>query len=115
MNAQVQFFTVQVDPSMGGEPVETVLWTGKARVQPLRSPREIDLGYEASAVRFFRMQLDPADGPPFFPHGVQARVLDAGVEGDPNLEELVFVVNSNINGSHRGVVTVELSAMMEKV
>lgn len=113
MNATVQFYTETVNPSQGGAVTVNALWTGKARVQPLRAPRELNLGYEASGVRYFRIQVDPDDNPPFFPHGTRMRVLDAGLRGDPNLRRLVFVVNSHINASHRGVSTIEASAMME--
>lgn len=113
MNAQVQFFDVTVNPAMGGVAVETIIWSGKARVEDIRSPREGASDYQADSVRHFRFQLDPQDNPPFFNQGTLARVLDGG--RNPQLELLSYVVNSSTNSSHKAVQTVELSAQMESV
>lgn len=119
MNAEVCFYeateTTPYNPvtGTGGPTGATVLWQGKARVQQIRSPRQFQEEYQANATRFFRFQLDPKDNLPAIEFGWKARVLDGA--RDPELERLVFVVNSAINSSHRAVRTVELSANMERV
>lgn len=114
MNAEVCFFkTIEEDydpvAGTGGVSVE-VLWRGKARVQQLRTPQEFATDYQANSSRPFRFQLDPRDSVPTMYHGVNARVLDGG--RDPDLETLVYVVNSAINSSHKAVRTVELVSNM---
>ena len=99
-----------------------IIWAGAARVQQLRSPRQFATDYQAGSNRAFRFQLDKEAGVPFLPEGVKARVLNAGVSGDGemdpgdvHLELLSYVVDSAINGSHQAVKTVELTATMRPV
>lgn len=115
MNAEVCFYEsveeVPYDPITGTGGVSVrVLWRGKARVQQLRTPQEFATDYQANASRPFRFQLDPRDSVPELYFGVKARVLAGGRE--PSLENLVYVVNSAINSSHKAVRTVELVGNM---
>lgn len=119
MNAEVCFYDSAEGPDGPYDPITgvggmviRVLWRGKARVQQLRSPREFETEYQASANRSFRFQLDPRDSVPDLYQGVKARVLAGG--RDPGLESLAYVVNSAINSSHKAVRTVELTATMRK-
>lgn len=117
MNAEVAFYTqvtIPFDPRTGTPPTTevTVLWRGKARVQQLRTPREIPAAYHLDATRAFRFQLDPLDDPPFFDQGVLARVISGGRDAD--LTKLQFRVNSSINSSHMAVRTIELTADMDE-
>ena len=117
MNAEVVFYTqvtVPFDPRTRTPPTTevTVLWRGKARVQQLRTPREIPAQYDDTATRNFRFQLDPLDEPPFFDHGTLARVVSGGRDAD--LPKLQMRVNSSINSSHMAVRTIELSADMDQ-
>lgn len=109
MNAWVVFYSSVIDNATQTESI-SVIWEGKARVQHLREPRDASTVYEVSKLRRYRFQLDPDDEPPFFPSGVTARVLDGG--RNPDLELLVYVVDSAVNSSHRAVVTVELTTNM---
>ena len=97
----------------GDEPTISVIWSGKARVQHLRSPREFTDTVQNDATRYFRFQLDPADNPPPLFQGVKARVLDGN--RDTILESLVYTVNSAVNSSNRAVKTVELATNMRPV
>lgn len=117
MNAKVCFYqerpaTVPYDPITGdgGEDGIDIIWSGKARVQQLRTPREFTTPYQASASRNFRFQLDPDDSVPWLYEGVKARVTDGG--RDDALTSYLFVVNSAINSSHEAVRTIELNSNM---
>lgn len=117
MNAEVCFYeeaesTTPYDPvtGTGGTNEITVLWSGKARVQHLRTPREFTTPYQPDATRYYRFQLDPADNPPPIYFGVKARVLMGG--RDSQLETYAMTANSATNSSHMAVRTVELAANM---
>lgn len=119
MNGTVCFYeeivAVPYDPitGNGGEVGVDILWSGKARIQQIRSPRQFDTEYQADASRYFRFQLDPEDNPPQIPFGTKARVLDGGRDAD--LQSLIYVTNSAINSSHMAVRTVELVSNMDFV
>lgn len=118
MNARVCFYRTVGGtddyPELGkpGAPSTVeILWTGKARVQHLRAPRNDSSDYQASDSRAFRFQLDPDDNPPALYSGTKARVLDGG--RDSSLENYAYTVDSAVNSSHMAVRTVELSADMK--
>lgn len=119
MNAKVCFYRIvdgpgEWDPITGtGGSVVEVYWSGKARVQHLRAPRDVSNEYQTNDSRSFRFQLDPADNPPMLYSTAKARVLDAGEEGDPILETFAYVVDSAVNSSHMAVKTVELTSDMK--
>ena len=118
MNAKVCFYTTknEKDPITNmGSVVTTVLWSGKARVQHIRAPRDSSNEYQTNDSRSFRFQLDPEDNPPFVYSGMKARVLDAGESGDPILETFAYVADSGVNSSHMAVKTIELTADMKPV
>lgn len=117
MSARVCFYEVSeddYDPITGeGGVTAEIVWSGKARVQQLRSPQEFATEYEASSNRTFRFQLDPRDSLPDLYQGAKARVLDGG--RDAGLEHLGFTVTSAINSSHMAVRTVELMSTMRLI
>ena len=89
---------------------ETVLWTGKARVQPLGSGSnpEADYAFSAAGVRRVRVQvkLDPSRD--FIRKGLRVRVTDGGV--DVELQKLDFVVTNALNSSYAWLRTIECEA-----
>lgn len=104
------------DPIAGtGDTVIGIIWAGPARVQHLRAPQKFATEYQAEANRSFRFQLPKDGGVPFLPQGTSARVLSTGEDGDPDLEELIYVVDSAINASFQAVKTVELTSTMHPV
>lgn len=118
MNARVCFYRTVGGtddyPELGlpGSPATVeVLWSGKARVQQIRAPRNDSSDYQASDSRSFRFQLDPQDNPPVLYSGTKGRVLDGG--RDSSLENYAYTVESAVNSSHMAVRTVELSADMK--
>lgn len=90
-----------------------ILWTGKARIQHLRAPRNDSSEYQASDSRSFRFQLDPADNPPQLYSGAKARVVDGG--RDSSLETYSFIVDSAVNSSQMAVRTIELTSDMRPI
>lgn len=121
MTATVCFYEESDDGSFdpitgeGDEGGIDVLWFGPARVQHLRSAQRFATDYQAEADRAFRFQLPKDGGVPNLPQGTLARVIDAGEDGDPDLEALVYVVDSAINASFQAVKTVELTSTMRPI
>lgn len=120
MTARVCFFEEVeggvIDPIAGtGDTQIGIIWSGLARVQHLRSAQRFATDYQAEANRPFRFQLPKDSDVPFLPQGTKARVLDSGPEGDPDLQGLVYVVDSAINASFQAVKTVELTSTMSPV
>lgn len=121
MTARVCFYEETQDgdydpiDGTGEESSIDIIWAGSARVQHLRSPQKFASDYQAEANRAFRFQLPKDGGVPFLPQGTLARVLDAGEDGDPDLEALVYVVDSAINASFQAVKTVELTSTMSPI
>lgn len=121
MTARVCFYEeisdVAPDPISGddGDSYIRILWADSARVQHLRAPQKFATEYQAEANRAFRFQLPKNSDMPFMPQGTLARVLNAGEDGDHDLEALVFVVDSAINASFQAVETVELTSTMDAI
>lgn len=111
MTATIEVFDVTesedpYDPETGegGEPVETSLYTGLARVQQIRQPRDISTNTEWGTNRNFRFQL-PYNELDVFSKGQRIRVLVS--DRDASLENLIFVIQSAVNSDHRAVRTIE--------
>lgn len=94
----------------GTEAEVNILWTGKARIQHIRAPRNSPTEYQSGDSRAFRFQLDPADNPPQLYSGYLARVVDGA--RDSSLENYAYVVDSAVNSSQMAVRTVELTTDM---
>lgn len=120
MNATIQI----VDPNLedivwdewtntetGGEP--TVLWSGPARIQHLKSESIPVTGFSQISIRGIRVQipLEPATG--FIRKGLQIIVTDGG--NDYELEQLQFIITSAINSSYAWLRTIEAEVDVKSV
>lgn len=112
MNASIQI----VDPNTGestwdewtneetgGEP--TVLWSGPARIQHLKSETLPNVGFSQESIRGIRVQVPIDVDAGFIRKGLQIVVTDGG--NDYELEQLQFVVSSAINSSYAWLRTIE--------
>lgn len=88
----------------GGEPQQTPIFEGPARIQHIRFPRETPGTYQWGANRYFRFQID-YDPAVEIQKGFTIYVTDGG--RDVTLEALRFEVISAVNSSHRAVRTIE--------
>lgn len=119
-NASIQI----VDPNVGevewdvvtntqssGAP--TVLWSGSARVQHLKSNSTPDVGFSQTDIRGIRIQL-PFDAElGLLRKGLQVIVTDGG--SDPVLEQLGFVIRSAVNSSYAWGRTIECDVDLKSV
>ena len=80
----------------GGAP--TILWSGKARIQPLSSASESTAGFTQGSVVSARVQLPLDVEIGLLRKGLQIIVTDGGE--DSVLEDLSFVISSAINSSY---------------
>jgi hypothetical protein len=119
-NASIQI----VDPNVGsvewnvvtntktsGTP--TVLWSGYARVQHLRSDRTPDVGFSQTDIRGVRIQLPLDVELGLIRKGLQVIVTDGG--SDPVLEQLGFVIRSSINSSYAWGRTIECDVDLKSI
>jgi hypothetical protein len=86
---------------------ETIIWSGPARVQPIRIKIEKTPNLEImqGAVKGIRFQVPYDASLPLIRKGLQIRVTDGGE--DVVLEKLVFLVRSSINSSYGWNRTIE--------
>lgn len=86
----------------GGEP--TVLWSGKARIQPLSNVAVSEAGFSEIGVRHVRIQvpLDVEAG--FIRKGFQIVVTDPG--NDYVLSNMQFVITGAVNSSYAWLRTI---------
>jgi len=111
-NAEVQVF----DPNMEqlvwdaatntytGDP-EVAIWSGKARIQPVRTARTADLGIMQGSIQGIRVQVPYDESVGLIRKGLQVRVLNGGE--NKVLESLEFVVREAINSSYGWNTTIE--------
>jgi hypothetical protein len=85
--------------------VETVLWSGKARIQQIRGASEYVAGVGQVSTRPVRFQVPYDEELPLIRKGLQIRVTDGGEE--KVLETLSFVVEGTINSSYGWNRTIE--------
>lgn len=89
----------------------TVLWSGQARIQPVRWPVMVSGSAEQVAYKSVRFQI-PLSAQ--FPNdmlareGLRIRVVDGGMF--PDLEVMLFVVTSGVNSSFAWNRTIETTA-----
>lgn len=119
-NAEVQI----VDPNLedldwnpvtntySGNP-EIVLWSGKARIQPVREASTPDLGIMEGSIHSIRVQVPYDETLPLIRKGLQVRVTNGGE--DAVLEELEFTVRSAINSSYGWNRTIECDVSVKSV
>lgn len=95
---------------------DTTVWSGSARVQPIRSTSMPDLGIAQGAVRAIRVQI-PMNGTEsdagFIQKGMRVRVTNGGENAQ--LEELEFVVRSSVNSSYGWNQTIECDVDVKSV
>jgi hypothetical protein len=80
----------------GGAP--TVLWSGKARIQPMSANSQADVGFSEGSVVSARIQLPLDVSVGLLRKGLQIIVTDGGE--DSVLQDLSFVISSAINSSY---------------
>ena len=84
---------------------QTTIWTGKARVQPLRASSEPNIGVGEGSIRGARIQVPYDATVSLIEKGFQVRITDGGE--NHVLENLQFVVTSAINSSYGWNTTIE--------
>jgi hypothetical protein len=95
----------------GGEP--TVLWSGPARIQHLRSETSSPVGYSELGIRGIRVQIPLDIEAGFIRKGLQIIVTDGG--NDYELEQLQFVITSAINSSYAWGRTIEAEVDIKSI
>lgn len=91
----------------------TVLWSGPARIQHLRSEILSEVGFSENGVRKIRLQIPLGGEAPFIRKGLQIIVTDGG--NDTELEQLLFVVTSSVNSSYAWLRTIEAEVDVKSV
>jgi hypothetical protein len=84
---------------------EIILWSGSARIQPIRSSTEPDLGITQASVRAVRIQVPYDVNLVFLQKGMRVRVTNGGE--DAVLQDLEFIISSAINSSYGWNRTIE--------
>jgi hypothetical protein len=87
---------------------ETVIWSGSARVQPIKTERLPDMDIMQGAVRGVRIQVPYDANLSLIREGMQIRITDGGE--DVVLENLILTVRSAINSSYGWNRTIECDA-----
>jgi hypothetical protein len=87
---------------------ETVIWSGSARVQPIKTERLPDMDIMQGAVRGVRIQVPYDANLSLIREGMQVRITDGGE--DVVLENLILTVRSAINSSYGWNRTIECDA-----
>lgn len=84
---------------------ETVLWSGKARVQPINMAYSGDAGMSTVATRRVRIQIPKSETRGFIRAGLQIRVTNGGEF--PEMESLQFIIREAVSSSYSWLVAVE--------
>lgn len=119
-NAEVEIYDpnlrdLQWDPvtnTTSGDP-EVIIWSGKARIQPVRSTATPEIGVGQGAIRGIRVQVPHDPQLDLIRKGLQVRVTDGGE--DKVLEQVEFVVKSAINSSYGWNRTIECDVDVKSV
>ena len=96
-----------------GASTESVVYSGKARVQPISSSQDPDITIGQAGIRAVRIQVPYDAALPLVRKGFQVRVTDGGE--DAVLETIKFVVKSGINSSYGWNRTIECEADVKSV
>lgn len=110
-NLEDQLWNVETN-SYSGNP-ETVLWSGKARIQPLGDGSTPNMLVTESGISAIRVQVPYDPSLPLIRKGLQVKVTDGGQ--DAVLETLQFVVRSAINSSYGWNRTIECDVDVRSV
>lgn len=119
-NAQIKI----IDPNVGDEvwDVETntytgtaavEIYTGPARIQPIRNARTPDLDVTQGAIESIRVQVPYDATIGLVRKGLQVQVVSGGE--DATLADLQFVVRSGINSSYGWNRTIECDVDVKSV
>jgi hypothetical protein len=111
-NATVEVFDpnlegLEWDPETNeysGDP-EVIVWSGSARVQPIRNATVPELGVMQGAIESIRVQIPYDAEVGLIRKGMMVRVTDGGE--DTVLQNLSFVVRSAVNSSYGWNRTIE--------
>lgn len=119
-NAEVEIYDpnlrdVQWDPVTNTTTgnTEVIVWSGKARIQPVRTTATPDIGVAQGAIRGIRLQVPYDSELDLIRKGLQVRVTDGGE--DKVLEQVEFVVKSAINSSYGWNRTIECDVDVKSV
>lgn len=88
--------------------VDTVVWSGKARVQPIKAERMPDLGVMQGAIQSVRIQVPYDADLSLVKKGMRVKITNGGE--DHVLEGLDLVVRAAINSSYGWNRTIECDA-----
>jgi hypothetical protein len=120
MNGSIQIVDPNVDNATwdpwtneytGGS--STVLWSGPARIQHLKTEMLPEVGFSQVSIRGIRVQIPLGGEAPFIRKGLQIIVTDGG--NDVELEQLQFVVTSAINSSYAWLRTIEAEVDVKSI
>jgi hypothetical protein len=92
---------------------ESIIWSGKARVQPVRYESTPDLEIMQGAVQAVRIQVPYDADLSLIRKGMQVRITNGGE--DAVLENLVLTVRGAINSSYGWNRTIECEADVKSV
>ena len=113
MNAEIEIF----DPNLRSKQWDEwtnesitdpiVIWTGKARVQPIRNAdvKFPDVGFATQNVRKVRLQIPLENARAYIRPGFQVKVLDGALF--PDLEDLNLVVINALNSTYAWLATID--------
>lgn len=121
-NAQIQIIDPNTrelddywDPATNtySQATETVLWSGSARIQPVRNARTPDLGITQGAIESVRVQVPYDADLSLVQKGMRINITDPGE--DAVLASLQLVVRSAINSSYGWNRTIECDVDVKSV
>lgn len=92
---------------------ETLVWSGKARIQPIRSASTPNLGVTQGGIESIRVQVPYDPTLTLVRKGMQVVVVDGGE--NHVLESLQFVVRSAVNSSYGWNTTIECDVDVKAV
>lgn len=96
-----------------GASTETIVWSGKARIQPIRGESLPDLNVMQGAIQGFRVQVPYDANLSLIRKGMQVRITDGGE--DVVLSNLILLVRSAVNSSYGWNRTIECDADVKSV
>ena len=119
-NAQIKI----IDPNIGDEvwnpatnaytgTAAVEIYSGVARIQPIRNARTPDLGVTQGAIESIRVQVPYDASIGLVRKGLQVQVVSGGE--DATLQDLQFVVRSGINSSYGWNRTIECDVDVKSV
>jgi len=92
---------------------EVIIWSGKARIQPIRNVSTPNLGFTQGAIQAIRVQVPYDPTVALIRKGLQVRVTDGGE--NHVLESLEFTVQSAVNSSYGWNTTIECEVSVKSV